>query len=77
MLGWTLGLACIAFTLWGCTLPETPSKAPQRPQVASTDADWILAPFQVVAGLAGLCWLALAALLFVSPLLVLAWLVAQ
>lgn len=56
-------------------LPDPP--APQRPQDASADTDWLVLPFQAVAGLAGLCWCAVGLLVFLSPLLVLAWLVLR
>lgn len=78
MLGWILGLACLAFAVWGHWGPHaepyyrSAPKAPQRPVVASDDGAWLLLPFQLVAGLAALCWCLLGLLVFLSPLLILA-----
>lgn len=78
MLGWTLGLACLAFAVWGHFGPHaapyhrSPAKAPQRPVAASDDGEWLLLPFQLIAGLAALCWCLLGLLVFLSPLLLLA-----
>jgi hypothetical protein len=77
MLGWILGLACLAFAVWGHMGPHAEpyhrsAKAAARPVAASDGGAWLLLPFQLVAGLAALCWCLLGLLVFLSPLLILA-----
>lgn len=69
-------LLFLASVLEGYRNPLPPT-APQAPQDASDAGEWLALPFQLVAGLAGLLWLAIAALVFVSPVLALAWLVLR
>lgn len=51
---------------WRNPLPKAP---PTRPVAASDDAEWLLLPFQLVAGLAGLCWCLIGLGVFLAPLL--------
>ena len=73
-----LGLACLAFAVWGHFGPHaepyhrSPAKVTARPVAASDDGAWLLLPFQLVAGLAWLCWAAILLAVFLSPLLILA-----
>lgn len=83
MTGWLFALACLAFAVWGHYGPHAvpyyrdAPKAPERPQVAPDDAEWLLLPFQIVGGLAVLLWCLAGLLVFLSPLLALAWLVTR
>lgn len=49
--------------------PPAQLPAPAR----NTDADWLALPFQLIAGVAGLLWCVVGLLVFLSPLLLLAW----
>ena len=55
-------------------MPEpTPEEAAQHARDTRADADWFLLPFQIVGGLAGLCWCLIGLAVFLSPLLFLVW----
>ncbi len=69
-------VAIFAFAWWGNRQPDPP-KAPARPVVASSDGEWLALPFQLIAGLAGLAWCLVGLAVFLSPLLILVWLVAR
>jgi len=75
-LGAVLMLAPAVALMWLGSRPR-PVDPPARPVAASSDAEWLLLPFQLVAGLAGLLWCLAGLALFLSPLLVLAWLVVR
>jgi hypothetical protein len=72
-----IGVPLALIWLGSCCPAPTPAKRPQAPQDASSDREWLLAPFQLLAGLAGLCWCLIGVAAFLSPLLALAWLVAR
>lgn len=77
-LGWVLMLAVPLGLAWlGATSPAPPPVQRQTPAAPLTAGEWLALPFQLVAGLAGLCWLVVALLVFLSPLLALAWLVLR
>jgi hypothetical protein len=59
-----------------CPAP-TPAKRPQAPPEPLDSGEWLLLPFQLAGGLAGLLWCLIGVAAFLSPLLVLAWLVAR
>jgi hypothetical protein len=61
-------LALGAFIYFTNRLPECPPAPPGRPQEASRDAEWLLLPFQVVGGLAGLLWCLILLAVFLAPL---------
>ncbi len=76
------GLVLMALPLlglmWlGATAPERPVKPPRRPAEPLSAGEWLSLPFALLTTLATLCWLAIAALVFLSPVLALAWLVAR
>jgi apolipoprotein N-acyltransferase len=62
--------------VWQGYRAPLPPVAPTRPQDASDDAEWLLLPFQAVAGLAGLCWLLVWLAVFLAPLAFVVLLVA-
>lgn len=71
--GWALGLACLALCVYGHMGPHAvprhdPTAPPEPPQDASAEAEWLLLPFQLVAGLAWLCWAAILVAVFLAPL---------
>lgn len=73
MLGWTLGLACLAFAVWGLTLPEQP-KQPRRPPEPGPLGQ---AVGEAVAGAFGLAGAAVGLLVTLAPVLILLWLVTR
>ncbi len=73
MLGWILGLACLAFAGWGLTLPEQP----KRPRRAPEPGPLGQAVGEAVAGAFGLASASLGLLVTLAPLLILAWLVTR
>lgn len=73
MLGWILGLACLAFAVWGNTLPPTP----KRPRPAPEPGPVGQAVGEVVAGAFGLAGAAVGLLVTLAPLLILLWLVTR
>lgn len=74
--------AAVACTfLWhvwqGYRAPRPPVGAPKRPVAPSDDAEWLLLPFQLVGGLAALCWCLLGLCVFLAPLALLVLWVAR
>jgi hypothetical protein len=78
-LGWALMLVVPLGLIWlGATSPApSPPARPQPPPAPLDAGEWLLLPFQLVAGLAGLCWALAGLLVFLSPVLLLAWLVLR
>lgn len=73
---WPLILPAAAFALafWHSTRPKPEEQTPRRPRPAPLDPDAIIGGlFAIPILLAGLCWAALLAALFFSPLLLLVW----
>lgn len=62
-------LAAFIYTIHLGYNDPTPRAASQRPAEASSDAEWLLLPFQLVGGLAALLWCLLGLLVFLAPLL--------
>lgn len=73
MLGWILGLAALAFAVWGHFCPETPP----RPRRASEPSPAEEAIGEAIAGTIGLAGALVALLVWLSPLLILIWLVTR
>lgn len=57
----------LAIIHFGNRAPAPPAP-PARPVVASDDGEWVLFPFQLIASLAGLCWLLLCLAVLLAPL---------
>lgn len=73
MTGWILGLACLAFALWGLTLPPEPRRprpAPEPGPVARAVGEVVAAAFGLAGALVGL-------LVTLAPVLILLWLVTR
>lgn len=73
MLGWILGIASLAFAVWGLTLPPTPKqprRAPEPGPVARAAGEVVAASFGLAGALVGL-------LVTLAPLLILLWLVTR
>jgi hypothetical protein len=62
-------LAAFIYTIHLGYNDPTPRAAPGRPVGASSDAEWLLLPFQLIGGLAALLWCLLGLLVFLGPLL--------
>lgn len=63
-----LPLGLFARNVWVGYRNPLPAEPPQRHQDASADGEWLLFPFQLIAGLAGLCWMLIMLAVFLAPL---------
>ncbi len=61
-------LGAFIYTIHQGYTDPSPVAPPQRPVAASDDAEWLLLPFQLIAGLAGLLWGLIMVLIFLAPL---------
>jgi hypothetical protein len=76
--GWTLLLGIpLALGLLAGQAGPRPVAAPTRPAEPLSFGEWLALPLAAAVTLATLCWLAAAALVFLAPVLALAWLVLR
>ena len=76
--GWVLLLGVPLAYCWLVSYaPPRPAAPPRRLPEPLTAGEWLALPFAAAATLATLFWLAVAALLFLSPVLLLAWVVLR